>query len=173
MTVLWLRQDLNGSILDVGGGGEGVIGRLYGQSVTAIDNCREELDEAPCGCRKLVMDASALSFADASFENVTFFYSLMYMNRPTQRAALSEAARVLKKGGKLLLWDCEISTAYPEPFLAELDIRWMQERILTTYGIVKTDGQSMQDFEFLCRENGLSSLKKERNGGHFYLAFQK
>lgn len=28
MTVLWLRQDLNGSILDVGGGGEGVIGRL-------------------------------------------------------------------------------------------------------------------------------------------------
>lgn len=58
MTVLWLRQDLNGSILDVGGGGEGVIGRLYGQSVTAIDNCREELDEAPCGCRKLVMDAS-------------------------------------------------------------------------------------------------------------------
>ena len=88
MTVLWLRQDLNGSILDVGGGGEGVIGRLYGQSVTAIDNCREELDEAPCGCRKLVMDASALSFADASFENVTFFYSLMYMDRPTQRAAL-------------------------------------------------------------------------------------
>ena len=49
----------------------------------------------------------------------------------------------------------------------------MQERILTTYGIVKTDSQSMQDFEFLCRENGLSSLKKERNGGHFYLAFQK
>ena len=68
---------------------------------------------------------------------------------------------------------CWLTHPKAEPFLAELDIRWMQERILTTYGIVMTDSQSMQDFEFLCRENGLSSLKKEMNGGHFYLAFQK
>ena len=46
MTTLWLTQELTGSILDVGGGGEGVIGRLYGPSVTIIDHCQEELDEA-------------------------------------------------------------------------------------------------------------------------------
>jgi len=114
MTTLWLTQELTGSILDVGGGGEGVIGRLYGPSVTIIDHCQEELDEAPCSCPKLLMDAASLAFTDASFENVTFFYSLMYMNRPVQKAALVEAVRVLKPGGRLLLWDCEIACAYPE-----------------------------------------------------------
>ena len=33
-------------MLDIGGGGEGVIGRLYGRQVVAIDNRQEELDEA-------------------------------------------------------------------------------------------------------------------------------
>ena len=119
------------------------------------------------------MDASSLAFANASFENVTFFYSLMYMNRPVQKAALSEAVRVLKPGGRLLLWDFEITSAYPEPFLAELDIRWAQERICTTYGIVKSDPQSMEDFLTLCRKNGLTLLKTETGGGHFYLEFRK
>ena len=173
MTTLWLTQELTGSILDVGGGGEGIIGRRYGSAVTVIDNCQEELDEAPCSCRKLRMDASSLSLADASFENVTFFYSLMYMNRPVQKAALSEAVRVLKPGGRLFLWDCEIVSAYPEPFLAELDIRWAQERICTTYGIVKSDPQSMEDFLTLCGKNGLTLLKTETGGGHFYLEFRK
>lgn len=173
MTTLWLTQELTGSILDVGGGGEGVIGRLYGPSVTIIDHCQEELDEVACPCRKLLMDASSLSFADASFDNVTFFYSLMYMNRSTQRAALSEAVRVLKPGGRLLLWDCEITCAYPEPFLAELDVRWAQERVCTTYGVVKSDPQSMEDFLNLCRGNGLTLLKTETASGHFYLEFRK
>lgn len=33
-----LKKELTGSILDIGGGGEGIIGRLYGSRVTAIDN---------------------------------------------------------------------------------------------------------------------------------------
>ena len=173
MTMLSLRKELTGSILDVGGGGEGVIGRLYGPSVTIIDHCQKELDEAPCSCPKLLMDAASLAFADASFENVTFFYSLMYMNRPVQSAALAEAVRVLKPGGRLLLWDCEIACAYPEPFLAELDVRWAQERVCTTYGVVKSDPQSMEDFLNLCRGNGLTLLKTETASGHFYLEFRK
>ena len=173
MTMLSLRKELTGSILDVGGGGEGVIGRLYGPSVTIIDHCQEELDEAPCSCPKLLMDAASLAFADASFENVTFFYSLMYMNRPVQKAALADAVRVLKPGGRLLLWDCEIACAYPAPFLAELDVRWAQERVCTTYGIVKPDPQSMEDFLTLCRKNGLTLLKTETASGDFYLEFRK
>lgn len=173
MTMLSLRKELTGSILDVGGGGEGVIGRLYGPSVTIIDHCQEELDEAPCSCPKLRMDAASLAFADASFENVTFFYSLMYMNRPVQSAAIAEAVRVLKPGGRLLLWDCEIACAYPEPFLAELDVRWAHERVCTTYGVVKSDPQSMEDFLNLCRGNGLTLLKTETASGHFYLEFRK
>ena len=47
-----LEHELEGSILDIGGGGEGTIGRLYGTQVIAIDNRQEELDEAPEGFEK-------------------------------------------------------------------------------------------------------------------------
>ena len=49
MVCLQLERELTGSVLDIGGGGEGIIGRLYGKNVTAIDIRQEELDEAPEG----------------------------------------------------------------------------------------------------------------------------
>lgn len=51
--IIKIESDLKGSILDVGGGGEAVIGQVYGDRVTAIDNRQEELDEAPTCCTKL------------------------------------------------------------------------------------------------------------------------
>ena len=58
--MLILRKELDGTVLDIGGGGEGIIGRLYADQVTAIDNRQEELDEAPGACRKLLMDATGI-----------------------------------------------------------------------------------------------------------------
>ena len=55
-----LKKELSGRILDIGGGGEAVIGRLYREQVTAIDNRQEELDEAPSGFEKVLMDATDL-----------------------------------------------------------------------------------------------------------------
>lgn len=72
--IINIDYDLKGSILDIGGGGEAIIGQMYGDRVTAIDNRQEELDEAPNCCTKLLMDAEKLSFFDGSFDNVTFFY---------------------------------------------------------------------------------------------------
>lgn len=92
---LSLKKDLIGPILDLGGGGEGVIGRIYGQQAVAIDNRQEELDEAPDGPKKLLMDASALAFAPGEFSHVTAFFSLMYMPSDIQGQVFAEAARVL------------------------------------------------------------------------------
>lgn len=39
-----LKKELKGDILDIGGGGEGIIGRLYTNQVISIDNRKEELD---------------------------------------------------------------------------------------------------------------------------------
>ena len=41
-----IKADLIGSILDIGGGGEAVIGQIYGDNVLAIDISQKELDEA-------------------------------------------------------------------------------------------------------------------------------
>lgn len=96
--IIEIKKDLIGSVLDVGGG-EAVIGQVYGKNVIAIDNCQEELNDAPDCCNKQLMDATKLSYLDDSFDNVTFFYSLMYMTKETQRKAICEASRVLRTGG--------------------------------------------------------------------------
>ena len=46
---LRIEKDLIGPILDLGGGGEGVIGQIYRQQAVVVDNRQEELDETPEG----------------------------------------------------------------------------------------------------------------------------
>lgn len=70
----------DGWILDIGGGGEGIIGRLKGSQVVAIDLFAWGMRRTPPGPLKLVMDAADLKFIDGSFGTVTSFFTLMYMN---------------------------------------------------------------------------------------------
>lgn len=168
-----LKREIVGSILDIGGGGECVIGRLYGPAVVAIDQSQEELDEAPNCCRKLRMDAANLMFAPGTFDNVTFFYSLMFMAEETQRKALKEAFRVLTPGGKLYLWDVEIPSAASYPFLAELDIDLAGTKLHTTYGISKDDPQSGLSIRQIAEKVGFEAINSSLHQGHFYLCFRK
>lgn len=174
MHFLSIDLPLAGEILDLGGGGEGVIGRAYGHQVTAIDNRQEELDEAPGNFRRMLMDATDLSFPDSHFAHVTAFFTMMYMDKTTQLKAIREAARVLKPGGELHLWDAEIDRAEPEPFCVEMDVSLPAERIHTTYGIVKPDAaQNAEYFIGLCETTGLRIKFRFETNGVFYLCFQK
>ncbi len=171
---IFLNRDIDGTILDIGGGGEAVVGRIYGSRVTAIDNEQQELDEAPDCCNKILMDARHLEFEDGFFDNVTAFYSFMYMSTETKAEAVSEIKRVLKRGGRLYIWDVEIILAETEPFFADLDIDAAGEKIHTTYGIMGDNiAQSTEYFVKLCSENGFSIEKKFEHDGHFYLVFKK
>lgn len=171
--MITLSRHLQGKILDVGGGGEGVIGRLYGEQVTAIDNCREELDEAPSGFAKVLMDATDLTFSDGSFDHVTFFFSLMFMSTEDQRRAITEAVRVLKRGGEMYIWDCGIASAYPEPFCVDVKIQLPAEQISTTYGIGKLDAQDKTSIQTMCENAGLQSMEEREDKDGFYLRFKK
>ena len=168
-----MKSDLNGSILDIGGGGEAVIGQIYGGRVTAVDNCQEELDGAPDCCTKLLADAEELPFPDASFDNVTFFYTLMYMTKETQGKAIGEGARVLKDGGTMCVWDCSILSAYPDPFVVELDIRTVNQMIRTSYGIVKRDAQSSDSIRRLLEDAGLHIVSLKEEDGQFRFRCRK
>jgi ribosomal protein S18 acetylase RimI-like enzyme/ubiquinone/menaquinone biosynthesis C-methylase UbiE len=95
----------SGAILDIGGGGGGIIGLLAGERVVAIDRLKEELEEAPAGPLKIVMDACELAFLDGAFQTVTSFFTLMYIKAEDHRRVFEEVFRVLAPGGRFLIWD--------------------------------------------------------------------
>lgn len=171
--MLILNRDLSGHILDIGGGGEGVIGRLYQAQVVAIDHRQEELDEAPDGFEKIRMDATDLQFPAAAFEHVTFFYTLMFMDADVQRKAIAESARVLTPGGLLHIWDCTIASAYPEPFCISLDIQLPTERLSTTYGVGKLGTQDANSVASLCVETGLILVEQQTGPDGFHMVWEK
>lgn len=168
-----LDSSLKGNILDLGGGGECIIGQIYREQAIAIDNSQEELDEAPDVCTKMLMDATALHFGACEFDHVTAFYSLMYMTKEEQRNAIKEAYRVLKLNGEFHIWDTVIPNAYPAPFTVCLDIDANGTMVHTTYGIVKADGQDMELFIDMCRDVGMTLSEMDENNQHFYLQFSK
>jgi len=141
-----IADNIEGSILDIGGGGEGVIGRAYGQKVIAIDNRQDELDEAPSECKKILMDAANLQFDNQSFDSITSFFTMMYIPRDFHMQVLDEAYRVLKAGGIIYLWDAVIpeNTENYQVFIIHLNIHLQNENITTGYGV----GYRQQDCSY-------------------------
>ena len=71
---------MEGRILDIGGGGEGIIGQFIGEQVIAIDPSKRELEEAPkSGALNIIMDAKDLKFLDNTFDSVSAFFTMMYI----------------------------------------------------------------------------------------------
>lgn len=168
-----LKKELIGKILDIGGGGEGVIGQLYGQQVTAIDNRQEELDEAPDCFKKVQMDATQMSFSNSTFDNVTSFYTLMFMDESDQQKALCESARVLKANGEIHIWDCDIDSAYPEPFCIDVEVLLPNQKIKTTYGVGKPGKQDAASIRKMCENAGFQIMIEDTDGVQFYLRGRK
>ena len=69
-----------GWVLDIGGGGEGIIGILKGNQVIAIDHRKRELEETTNEALKIVMDARELKFLDESFWTATAFFTFLYVH---------------------------------------------------------------------------------------------
>ena len=161
---------LSGRILDIGGGGEGIISRHAGDSVIAIDIRKDELLESPDVGIKIVMDATDLKFLDNTFDNVTCFYSLMFMSEETVEKCLAEAFRVLKPNGCLWIWDTEIPwPAQSDVFVVHLDIALADEHISTGYGIGWGKGQSSESISIICDKIGFGHIEMDDDGKKFLL----
>jgi SAM-dependent methyltransferase len=93
------------TILEVGGGQGGLTALLYPQAqITNID-FDPQYATAPCNQQAQVRfvcgDATALPFADQTFDAVTMFDVLEHI--PDHKTAIAEAFRVLRPGGFLLV----------------------------------------------------------------------
>lgn len=165
-----ISDSINGSILDIGGGGEGIIGQAYGNDVVSIDKRQDELDEAPSNCKKILMDASDLQFENECFDNVTSFFTLMYIPKDTHTKVISEAYRVLKKSGKLYLWDVEIpkNTDDYQIFIIHLNVKLQSKVIATGYGVAYNE-QNLSYYENLLSNAGFKIELSETNNKTYKL----
>jgi len=167
-----------GYILDIGGGGEGVIGRLKGQDVIAIDFHSEELEEAVEGPLKIVMDARELQFLDESFQTVTAFFVLMYLKtQEDQQKVLQEAWRVLKPKGFLHVWDFDLAErpeTDKEIYVVQLHYRIGEFEKGTGYGQRwPEEPRSREYYIELADQAGFRHIQTEQNKHAFYILFQK
>jgi ubiquinone/menaquinone biosynthesis C-methylase UbiE len=102
----------DGSVIDIGGGGEGIIAQIGNERITAIDKSQGEIDEAKSNAPTanwILADASDLSYSDEYFDNATAFFSGMYMSLETFEKVCTETYRVLKNNGEFWIWDPNIS----------------------------------------------------------------
>ena len=169
------RLQFEGSVLDIGGGGEGIISRHSGQKVIAIDKRRDELEDSPDIGLKIVMDACEMGFLDGSFDNVTCFYTFMYIRENEVPRVICEAYRVLKHGGRLWIWDTAMMPApAAEVLLVPLEVIVSKELTLTpTYGISWLKGQSAESIRQACEKIGFSMESCRDNGSSFAMCLMK
>lgn len=158
-------------ILDIGGGGEGIIGNLYGRNVIAIDKLLTELEETNNDSIKLVMDATDLKFLSDQFDVVTAFYSFLYMKKEIIKKVISEAFRVLKNNGILEVWDTNVPSydgGEQDIYVAKVEVLLSEEKIATGYGTkMGQDRISSAELIKMIEEQGFSIVENDESNDKY------
>jgi ubiquinone/menaquinone biosynthesis C-methylase UbiE len=157
---------LEGFIVDIGAGGEGVIAKASGRHTVGVDISRREIDEARSKgslAHWVLCDACSMPFRSGSFDVATFFFSLMYIKTPNRkRTVFAEVKRVLKSDGLLCLWDA-IVREEPDLYIVFVEISLPDgEEIFTGYGVRgKEKEQNLELINKLAIEVGFKATSAE------------
>lgn len=159
------RLDSEGLILDIGGGGEGLVSRIEGDRVCALDIRMSEIREAQihgAPANWFVGDGQDLCFKDGSFDVITLWFSLGYMSDwTTKRGVLEEARRVLKKQGTISIMASNIPDSTDQFVFWALFTLPDGTQSQTGYGVRGNQGQTMEKVLDLVAQLDLNILNCE------------
>lgn len=165
------------AILDLGGGGEGIIGQLMGSRVTAIDIRPDELNDAPGSPVKVVADARNLPFEDNTFNCATAFYFLMYLKSEDYTRVFQEAFRVLRPSGHLVIWDANIPLSKDQKerlFIAPVKVHLPQGPVTTAYGTPwQNKALSADQLKIIAQQAGFTVVESQEQNHGFILILKK
>lgn len=171
-------EKIEGSVVDVGGGGEGVIAKACGRDTVSLDIRKGEIDEAKSSgavAQWILCDARLMPFRNETFDAATFFFSLMYIKTSEKkRKVLMETRRVLKSNGMVYLWDAAIEKE-PDPYILYVDVSLPSgEQISTGYGIGgEGKEQTLELVQELAEEAGLKVARTKSNKDWFEISFKR
>ena len=160
-----------GVILDIGGGGEGLVSRIEGSKVCAVDIRLSEIREAQIHgppSNWFVGDGQALCFQEEVFDVVTLWFSLGYMSDwSIKQGVLEEAHRVLSNEGRLSI----LASSIPES--CERLIFWGHFTLpdgtvsQTGYGVRGGQDQTLERIVDLLKDIGFKIQSQEDNDAWF------
>lgn len=160
-----------GLILDVGGGGEGIVSRLAEKNACIVDVNLDKIREAQiygADVEWFACDGQSLCFRSSTFDSATLWFSLAYFSsRMDKELALLEVSRVLRKRGILsilgmLIEDtCETMTfnghfIYPDGYVSRM-----------SYRVKGNQQQNLGIIKKLVEESGFNAVTSTDHGYWF------
>ena len=154
-----IQEIPQGNVIDIGGGGEGVIAQAGGAGIVAIDKYTSEIHEARGKAPDtpwMVADATELPCKNHGFDNATAFFSCMYMPDDAKEIVFRETRRVLKTGGEFWIWDAHMALK-GNVFAIRLQVEILGGHTINTVYGVKAKDQSAASICRLLQQAGFET----------------
>ncbi|MCS7175813.1 class I SAM-dependent methyltransferase [Pseudothermotoga sp.] len=171
---LKLKVDIDANrVLVVNTGAEDVFTKFLSEKAVFVTVEEEFMKMADTKSIRLLMNPVKLTFAPESFDAAILFFTFFYL--PKHEAIIENVNRVLKKWGKLFIWDVSIpkKMAHKSFFVVPLLIDTGQELIRTVHITKWRREQPVGLVKKITRERGFKVVKEEIYDQIFYLELLK
>ncbi len=160
-------------ILVICTGGDDLFTKILKQRAILVTPDEELMKGADPKSLRILMNPLKLSFAPESFDMVICFFTFFYL--PKHKAIFENVSYVLKRWGRLLIWDATIpkkighKSFFAVPVLIDSGFE-----VIKTVHVTKWKFEQNSGFiKKIARENGFKLLKEEIYDQIFHLEFSK